>query len=103
MNDVDILVVDDRPDNLAAVEAVLHTEHYRLGFASSGPDALLEILKHEFAAILIDVMMPGMDGFELAGLIKQRERCRYTPIIFLSAGNWNLDFIYKAYSVGAVD
>jgi PAS domain S-box-containing protein len=102
-SDVDILVVDDRPENLVAVEAILSGDNYRLVTASSGPDALRRILEQDFAVLLIDVVMPGMDGFEVAELAKQRERSRHTPIIFLSAGGWNMDFIYRAYSVGAVD
>jgi PAS domain S-box-containing protein len=102
-SDVDILVVDDRPENLVAIEAILSCENYRLVTASSGPDALRRILEQDFAVLLIDAVMPGMDGFEVAELAKQRERTRHTPIIFLSAGGWNMDFIYRAYSVGAVD
>ncbi len=102
-SDVDILVVDDRTENLVAIEAILASDNYRLVRATSGPEALRKILEHDFAVLLIDVVMPGMDGFEVAELAKKRERSRHTPIIFLSAGGWNLDFIYRAYSVGAVD
>ncbi len=102
-SDVDILVVDDRPENLVAIEAILAPENYRLVRATSGPDALLRILERDFAVILIDVVMPGMDGFEVAELTRTRERSRYTPIIFVSASEAKLDFIYRAYSVGGVD
>ena len=102
-SDVDILLVDDRPENLLAIEAVLGSEPYRLVRATSGHEALRQILETDFAAILIDVLMPGMDGFEVAEIIKQRERSRHTPIIFLTAGGCSMDFIYRAYSVGAVD
>ena len=101
--DVDILIVDDRPENLLAIEAILGTEHYRLVRATSGPEALLRILEREFAVILIDVLMPGMDGFEVAELVKQRERSRHIPIIFLTAEAADMTFIYRGYSVGAVD
>jgi len=103
MERVPILVVDDRRENLVAIEAVLTGRGYELVFASSGDAALHEILHHEFAAMLIDVHMPGMDGFELATVIKQRKRSRHTPIIFLTAAAPDLEHIYRGYSVGAVD
>jgi PAS domain S-box-containing protein len=102
-SDVDILIVDDRPENLVAMEAMLSAGNYRLVTASSGPDALRKILEHDFAVMLIDVVMPEMDGFEVVEIIKQRERSRHTPIIFLSAANKAMDFVYRGYSVGAVD
>jgi PAS domain S-box-containing protein len=100
---VDILIVDDRLDNLLVIEAILSSEDYRLVRATSGPDALLRILEHDFAVILIDVLMPGMDGFEVAQLVKSRERSRHTPIIFLSAEASEMAFISRGYSLGAVD
>jgi PAS domain S-box-containing protein len=101
--DVDILIVDDRPENLLAIENILSSKDYNLVRATSGHDALRRILDQDFAVILVDVVMPGMDGFELATIIKQRERSRYTPIIFLTAGGFDISFIYRGYSVGAVD
>jgi PAS domain S-box-containing protein len=101
-DEVDLLIVDDRPDNLLAIEAILGPQ-YRFVRATSGPDALLRILEREFAVILIDVLMPGMDGFEVAQLVKRRERSSHIPIIFLSAEAADLSFIYRGYSVGAVD
>jgi PAS domain S-box-containing protein len=101
--DVDILIVDDRPENLLSIEAVLGEEQYRFARANSGPEALLRILEREFAVILIDVLMPGMDGFEVAELIKRRERSRHIPIIFLSAEAADRTFVYRGYSVGAVE
>ena len=101
--DVDILIVDDRPDHLLAIETILSTKDYNLVRAVSGQEALRRILERDFAVILVDVVMPGMDGFELATTIKQRERSRYTPIIFLTAGGSDIHFIYRGYSVGAVD
>jgi PAS domain S-box-containing protein len=100
---IDVLVVDDRHENLVAIESVLTSPDYCLVLASSGDEALKHLLERDFAAILLDVVMPGMDGFELASLIKQRERSRYTPIIFLTAASVDLDLIYRGYSVGAVD
>jgi PAS domain S-box-containing protein len=100
---VDLLVVDDRQENLLAIESVLTSADYRLVLASSGDEALKHLLERDFAVILLDVLMPGMDGFELATLIKQRERSRYTPIVFLTAASVDLDHIYRGYSVGAVD
>ncbi|HEY1550448.1 MAG TPA: ATP-binding protein [Kofleriaceae bacterium] len=100
---VELLVVDDRRENLLAIESILTSPDYRLVLASSGDEALKRLLERDFAAILLDVVMPGMDGFELATLIKQRERSRYTPIVFLTAASVDLDLIYRGYSVGAVD
>lgn len=100
---VEILLVDDRPEDLLVIETILACDDYKFVRATSGRDALRRILERDFAVILVDVMMPGMDGFELVKVIKQRERSRYTPIIFLTAGGSNIDFIYRGYSVGAVD
>jgi PAS domain S-box-containing protein len=101
--DVPILVVDDREENLVAVESVLAGADYDLVTATSGAAALKHVLDRDFGAILVDVMMPGMDGFELVTIIKKRERSRHTPIIFLTAGAPDLEHIYRGYSVGAVD
>ena len=101
--DVPILVVDDREENLVAVESVLAGAGYELVTATSGSVALKHVLDRDFGAILVDVMMPRMDGFELVTIIKQRERSRHTPIIFLTAGAPDLEHIYRGYSVGAVD
>jgi PAS domain S-box-containing protein len=101
--DVEILLVDDRTEDLLACESILASEDYTLVRATSGDEALRQILARDFAAILVDVVMPGMDGFELAAIIKQRERSRYTPIIFLTSGGSDIRRIYRAYSVGAVD
>jgi signal transduction histidine kinase/DNA-binding response OmpR family regulator len=100
---VDILVVDDHPENLVALEGILSRPEYRIVKALSGSEALKFALKHDFALILLDVMMPRMDGFETAGLIRAREVSRDTPIIFLTANASDVSLIYRAYSVGAVD
>jgi PleD family two-component response regulator len=100
---VDILAVDDHPENLVALEGILDRPEYRIVKALSGAEALKHVLKHDFALILLDVMMPRMDGFETASLIRDRDASRDTPIIFLTANASDVRLIYKAYSVGAVD
>ena len=98
-----ILLVDDRPENLLALEAILEPLGQRLVRANSGPEALRQLLVDEYAVILLDVQMPGMNGFEVAETIKSREKTRFTPIIFLTALSKDEEFVYKGYSVGAVD
>lgn len=100
---VNILLVDDQLENLLTLEAVLGDLGYNLIRAHSAKEALLLILDQEFALILLDVNMPGINGFEAASLIRQRESCRYTPIIFLTAMYTEDTDIATAYSLGAVD
>jgi PAS domain S-box-containing protein len=100
---VDILIVDDRPENLLALEAILEPLGQRLIRAHSGEEALRQLLLREFAVILLDVQMPHMNGFEAARLIKARERTRFTPIIFLTAISKEEEYVFRGYSVGAVD
>ncbi len=100
---VNILVVDDRDENLMAVEAVLNDPGYRLVRAKSGREALKEVLDQDFALILLDVVMPGVDGYETATLIRERPRSRQTPIIFLTANDWGAQHVFRGYTVGAVD
>ena len=100
---VNILVVDDRDENLMAVEAVLDDPRYRLVRARSGREALKEVLDQDFALILLDVVMPGVDGYETATLIRERPRSRQTPIIFLTANDWGSQHVFRGYTVGAVD
>ncbi|MEK7358173.1 MAG: ATP-binding protein, partial [Bdellovibrionota bacterium] len=100
---VDILIVDDRPDGLIALEAVLQAPHLNLIKANSGLEALALLPDHDFAAILMDVQMPGIDGFETARRIKQIERYRYVPIIFVTAINKDEEYVYRGYTYGAVD
>ncbi|MBI4518502.1 MAG: response regulator [Deltaproteobacteria bacterium] len=100
---VNVLLVDDRPENLLATEAVLAQDGYNLFTASSGEQALRQILKRDFAVILLDVNMPGMDGLETATLIRQRERSQYTPIIFVTATDVNGTQLLRSYLAGAVD
>jgi signal transduction histidine kinase len=100
---VDILLVDDHEENLLALEAILADPAYNLVRARSGRDALREVLAREFALILLDVAMPDLDGYETAALIRQRERSRDTPIIFLTANYRTDTHVFRGYSVGAVD
>ncbi|HWL41248.1 MAG TPA: ATP-binding protein [Gemmatimonadaceae bacterium] len=100
---VRLLLVDDRPENLLALEAILEPLGQELVRADSGPEALRKVLAIDFAAILLDVQMPGMNGFEVAEIIKSRERSRTIPIIFLSAINKEDAYVFKGYSMGAVD
>ncbi|MFL5481672.1 MAG: ATP-binding protein [Gemmatimonadaceae bacterium] len=100
---VNILLVDDRPENLLALEAILEPLTQNLVRANSGPEALKRVLEMEFATILLDVQMPDMNGFEVAEIIKSRERSRTIPIIFLSAINKEEAYVFKGYSMGAVD
>jgi signal transduction histidine kinase len=99
---VKILVVDDKPEKLLAVEAVLEGLDQQVVSARSGGEALRLLLTEKFAVILLDVNMPGMDGFETAGLIRQHPRCEHTPIIFLTASPDDA-FAVRGYSLGAVD
>ncbi|MEX2138440.1 MAG: SpoIIE family protein phosphatase [Pirellulales bacterium] len=100
---VNILVVDDRPANLIALEAMLTGMDVNLVKAHNGLEALRCLLHGEFALILMDVQMPGMDGFETAELIRERDRCQTTPIIFLTGVESAEAQIFKGYSLGAVD
>ena len=100
---MNILVVDDRDENLLALEAVLSDPGYRLVRARSGREALKEVLDQDFALILLDVVMPGVDGYETAVLIRERPRSRQTPIIFLTANDWGVQHVFRGYTVGAVD
>jgi PAS domain S-box-containing protein len=100
---VNILIVDDRPENLLAVEAILEPLAQHLVRAHSGAEALRHLLEREFACILLDVQMPGMNGFETARVIKSRERTKYVPIIFLTAISKEQEYVFRGYAVGAVD
>ena len=99
----DILVVDDDARNLAAIEVALGELGRRLVKARSGPEALRQLLERDFALILLDIQMPGMDGFETAQLIRQRRRSRHVPIIFVTAYSREDREILHGYSLGAVD
>ncbi len=100
---VDVLLVDDRHENLLALEAILEPLGLHLIRAMSGEEALREVLRRDLAVILLDVQMPGMNGFETAKVIKSRERSRHIPIIFLTAISKEEQYVFEGYSVGAVD
>lgn len=100
---IPILLVDDRPENLVSLRAILDDPAYRLVSATSGEEALAAVLREEFAVVLLDVAMPGMSGFEVADYLKQRERTRHVPILFVTAIATDVAQIYEAYSAGAVD
>ena len=98
-----ILLVDDHPENLVALEAVLSSLDQVLVTAGSGEEALRALLKDDFALILLDAQMPGMDGFETAAQIKARTRTKDVPIIFLTAADADHRHAYRGYSVGGAD
>jgi PAS domain S-box-containing protein len=100
---VNILLVDDRPENLLALEAILEPLGQNLVRAHSGHEALKHLLREDFAVILLDVQMPGIDGFETAALIKERDRTRHIPIIFVTAISKDERYVFQGYSAGAVD
>ncbi len=99
----DILVVDDNDTNLIAVEAALAPLGRKLVLARSGVEALARLLEQDFALIILDVAMPGMDGFETARLVRSRARNRATPIIFITGLSWQDEEILKGYELGAFD
>jgi signal transduction histidine kinase len=98
-----ILVVDDEPKSLYALQELLSSLGQNLMIAQSGEEALKLALKHDFAVILLDVRMPGIDGFETAKMIRGRERSKQTPIIFLTAQADEMNSMFRGYAVGAVD
>jgi len=98
-----ILIVDDDPANQKALQAVLAPTGAHLVTASSGEEALRRVLEEDFAAILMDVRMPGIDGFTTASMIRERKRSRYTPIIFLTAEHEDVTTMFRSYRAGAVD
>ena len=100
---VNILIVDDEPKNLMVLETVLDDPGYRLIRANSGEEALLSLMAHEFAVLVLDVRMPGMTGFELAQMVKERKKTARVPIIFLTAYFNEDQHILEGYGTGAVD
>jgi DNA-binding response OmpR family regulator len=101
--DVKILIVDDETRNLDALEVMLEPTGCSLVRASSADEALLAMLRHEFAAMILDIRMPGISGIELANLVKQRRRTQNVPILFLTAHLVEDEDILRGYGVGAVD
>jgi PAS domain S-box-containing protein len=100
---INILLVDDRADKLTALEAALESLNQNIVKVNSGTEALRALLHEDFAVILLDVSMPGMDGFQTASLIRQRIRSEHTPIIFVTSINTNETHVSQGYSLGAVD
>lgn len=98
-----LLVVDDRVENLEAMQALLEDGEWQLRCASSGEEALRCLLEEDVGLVLLDVQMPGMDGFEVARLMRGNPRTRLTPIIFVSAIAQTQDAVLRGYSTGAVD
>ncbi len=100
---VPILIVDDRPENLLSLEALLCDQGYELISVTSGNEALRQTLIQDFALVLLDVQMPDMDGFETAELMRANPKTKHIPIIFVTAGMKDLQFQFKGYDSGAVD
>jgi len=100
---VDILLVDDKPENLAALESILEGPEYRLTKAQSAQETLMALIAKDFALIVLDIRMPGTSGIELAQIIKGRKRTKDTPIIFLTAHHAEDDQVLSGYGAGAVD
>ena len=100
---VNVLLVDDHPESLTALEAVLSRPNYNLVKAQSGEEALRALLRLDFALILLDVRMPDLSGFEIARLIRQREKNRNVPIIFVTGFGRDTDSITEGYLTSAVD
>jgi serine phosphatase RsbU (regulator of sigma subunit)/CheY-like chemotaxis protein len=100
---VKLLLVDDREQNLASLQAMLEPLGHPMITARSGPEALHHLLREEFALVLLDVNMPGMSGFEVATLIREREQTRLTPIIFVTANAADIEMIGQSYQAGGVD
>src|SRR6201996_1121619 len=100
---VNFLIVDDLEENLLSLEALLQRDGLRFLKARSGDEALEVLLKHDVALALLDVQMPGMDGFQLAEYMRGAERARHIPIIFLTAGSAERQRRFRGYEAGAVD
>ena len=98
-----ILIVDDKQENLFSLQKLLQLHGYEVDTANSGEEALRKILKNEYVLIILDVQMPGMDGYEVAETVKGYSRTKNVPIIFLSAVNIDKKFITKGYASGGVD
>ena len=100
---VRVLAVDDRRENLLALQAILEGLPIEVVPVTSGEEALKQLLVKEYALILLDARMPGMDGFETARHVKQRERTRHVPIVFLTAADYDPHMAFRGYQAGAVD
>ncbi|WAJ37776.1 hybrid sensor histidine kinase/response regulator [Pseudomonas sp. GOM7] len=98
-----VLIVDDLPENLLALRSLIHSDQCSVYQASSADEALALLLEHEFALAILDVKMPGMNGFELAELMRGTEKTKRIPIIFVSAAGRDMDYAFRGYESGAVD
>ncbi|RMO16841.1 Sensor histidine kinase/response regulator [Pseudomonas cichorii] len=98
-----LLIVDDLPENLLALEALIKRDDRRVYKALSADEALSLLLQHEFALAILDVQMPGMNGFELAEMMRSTEKTKHIPIVFVSAAGRELNYAFKGYESGAVD
>jgi response regulator RpfG family c-di-GMP phosphodiesterase len=98
-----ILMVDDHPENLIALDAILEGVECNLLRAHSGNEALAMLLKHDVALVLLDVQMPGMDGFEVAELMRKSNKTKMIPIIFVTAISKEAKYVARGYDVGAID
>jgi len=103
MHSTKLLIVDDLPENLQALAKIIEQDDREIYQASSGDAALALLLEHDFALAILDVMMPDMNGFELAELMRGTEKTRHIPIVFVSAGGKELNYAFKGYETGAVD
>src|SRR5689334_25278511 len=103
-SNIKILVVDDREDNLFSIETILERDNYTIVKANSGRAALKILLQqNDFSLILMDVQMPDLNGFETATIIYERDSLKGIPIIFITAQNYNEEYVFKGYKMGAVD
>lgn len=102
-DEANLLIVDDLPENLLALDAILRSPGVRVHQAESAEQALELLLQHEFALAILDVQMPGMDGFQLAEMMRGTERTKQIPIVFVSAAGRELNYAFKGYESGAVD
>lgn len=98
-----ILMVDDTPENLYSLEAILEGEGRNLIKANSGPEALKVLLKQDVSLVLLDVQMPGMDGFEVAEIMRSNPKTKNVPIVFVTAISKDQKYVFKGYQAGAVD
>ena len=98
-----LLIVDDLPENLLALEALIRRDGREVFKAQCADDALVLLLEHEFALAILDVQMPGMNGFELAELMRGTEKTKHIPIVFVSAAGREMNYAFKGYESGAVD
>ena len=98
-----ILITDDTPENIFSLQRLLEINQFEVDTALSGEEALKKILKNDYSLLILDVQMPGMDGFEVADTIRGFNKSRDLPIIFLSAVNKGKEFVTRGYTSGAID